>query len=257
MLKFYAHELNLGQCNALMALCVVAGFVLVGRDRPVLAGSALALAVAIKPYPVIFLPYWLLKKRLITCGVFAALVAVSLLLPALVYGGAGNGQLLRSWAQVLTRATPADLLNQDNVSIWAMYAKWFGRGTLAVVLAGASLVGIAGWLLTVLRQKTDLPHPEYLEMSVLLLLIPLCSPQGWDYGLLMGTPAVMLALSTRHRQPPGLQAAVGAALATMGLSIFDLMGRQAYAAFMSASAITVCALVLLGSMAYLRVRRIA
>jgi Glycosyltransferase family 87 len=257
MLKFYAHELNLGQCNALMALCVVVGFACLSRGRPVLAGLVLAMAVVIKPYPVIFLPYLLVKRRLVTFGVFLALVILSLLLPAVIYGAEGNRLLLEGWMQTLSQSTRANLLNQDNVSIWAMCARWFGVGALASGLALAILLAIAAGVLVLLQLGSERPRAEYLEMALLLMLIPLVSPQGWDYELLVATPAIMLLVDEFRGLPLAMHLASGAAMATMALSVFDIMGRRAYAAFMSVSAITFCALVLLGSMACLRVRRLA
>jgi uncharacterized membrane protein len=257
MLKFYAHELSLGQSNALMALCVVAGFACLARGRPVLAGWLLALSVVVKPYPIIFLPYLLLKSRFVTFLVFLGLVAISVALPAMLYGVKGNWALLESWLRTVADSTPVNLLNQDNVSIWAMYAKWFGPGPLASTLAGSTIVAIAGVLLALLRTGSAVPQAEYLEMAFLLILIPLCSPQGWDYGLLMATPAVMLLVSTFCGDSPWMRLMIAATLMTIGLSVFDVMGRRAYAAFMSVSAITVCALVLLGSLAALRLRRAA
>ncbi len=43
----------------------------------------------------------------------------------------------------------------------------------------------------------------------------------------------------------------------MAFSIFDVMGRRGYAAFMSVSPITVCAVVIVLSVVYLRTRQLA
>jgi hypothetical protein len=48
-----------------------------------------------------------------------------------------------------------------------------------------------------------------------------------------------------------------AALATIGLSVYDLIGRSAYTAFMAASIVTVCYFVVTGALCALRARRIA
>ena len=74
--------------------------------------------------------------------------------------------------------------------------------------------------------------PDTLEGALLLLLIPLLSPQGWDYVFLIGTPAVMLLLNDLQSLPRGLRNATIAAIAVAALSIFDLMGRTAYSTFM-------------------------
>jgi Na+/citrate or Na+/malate symporter len=48
-----------------------------------------------------------------------------------------------------------------------------------------------------------------------------------------------------------------AAVATIGLSLYDLMGRERYAAFMAWSVITVCFLVVVAALVSLRLRRVA
>jgi hypothetical protein len=52
----------------------------------------------------------------------------------------------------------------------------------------------------------------------------------------------------------GLTVAAGL---TIGLSLFDLMGRAAYTAFMSAAAISLCALILVAALGTLRLRATA
>jgi uncharacterized membrane-anchored protein len=88
-------------------------------------------------------------------------------------------------------------------------------------------------------------------------MMPLVSPQGWDYVLLIATPAVMLVVAHEHRLPPWLRWLTVAALATIGLTIYDLMGRAAYQAFMNASGITICFFVVIAALAILRARHVA
>jgi LPXTG-motif cell wall-anchored protein len=74
------------------------------------------------------------------------------------------------------------------VSIAAMWAKWLGPGSSATVLTLVTLASIGGLLVVSWRRRRGLPAPEYLECALLMLLIPLVSPQGWDYLLLLATP---------------------------------------------------------------------
>ena len=57
--------------------------------------------------------------------------------------------------------------------------------------------------------------------------------------------------------PPVWRGITVAAALTIGLSIWDLMGRAAYSAFMAASVLSVCAVVLVGVLVSLRMRAIA
>ena len=40
-------------------------------------------------------------------------------------------------------------------------------------------------------RRARVSSPSYLEFGLLMLLVPLISPQGWDYVLLLATPAVV------------------------------------------------------------------
>lgn len=255
--KFFGHELTLGQFNALMVLAVLAAFAALRRGRPITAGGLLAASVMVKPYPVLFGPYLLITRQWRAAAAFSAGLAAALALPAMVYGVRGNVDLLLGWSRATSGSTAPLLLNQDNVSIWAMWAKWIGQGPTATFLALSTLVilGLGTW--AVVRHPSPRPHPAYLDVAMLLTLMPLCSPQGWDYGLLASTPAVMLVVGRLRDLSRTWRLVSVAALGVMGLSIFDLMGRQAYAAFMATSAITVCALILLAAVARLRMAGMA
>jgi len=257
MAKFFAREADLGQFNAVVLLAVLGGLAFLEQDQPVLAALAFAVAVVTKPYAVVFLPYLVVKGRLKAAVVFATALLIALLVPVTVYGWTGNADLLRAWIRTVSESTAPNLLNQDNVSVASMYARWVGTGVVASWLAVATLAALGLLFAVVLRTGRALAHNEYLEVGLLLTLIPLASPQGWDYVLLLSTPAVMLVIDRLALMAVSIRATAITALAIIAFSIFDVMGRHAYAQFMSLSAISVCALTLVASLAYLRFRRLA
>ena len=255
--KFYGHELVLGQVNVVFALLAAWALLEMKRGHERQAGVLIAFTIAVKPYGVLFLP-WLLARRK-AASMTAALVtfaAVSVL-PVPLYGLDGTIGLYRDWWTTVSETTPSNLLNPDNVSFASAYAKWFGPGTLATTLALLTAFAALGLAAAAFLRRGGLTFPEALEGSVLLMLIPLLSPQGWDYVLLVATPAVVLLANYLDRLPAMLQVAAAVAGLTMGLSVFDAMGRPAYARFMEIAAVTVCASILLTALFAVRVRRIA
>lgn len=257
MAKFYAHELVLGQVNLLFAVLVVLALVWMRNGKDAAAGLPLALAVVVKPYAVIFVPWLCTRRARGALMTMAAGLVVLLLLPAVRYGWDGNLRLLGDWWLTVTSTTAPNLLNQDNVSLSAMFTKWLGPDSPAPIftaVTGAILLALTG---VVIAGRGQLTVTDTLEGSLLLLLIPLLSPQGWDYVVLIGTPAVMLLVNYLPSLPRELRVATIAAIAVVALSIFDLMGRSAYAAFMALSIITVCVLVEVAAVIALRFRRAA
>src|SRR5436189_2578543 len=63
MAKFYAHELVLGQVNLLFAVVVVVAVVEMRRGREWAAGLLIALAIVVKPYAALLIPWLALSPR--------------------------------------------------------------------------------------------------------------------------------------------------------------------------------------------------
>lgn len=257
MAKFYAHELLLGQINLLLGSLTLAALLAVRRHRPITAGGLIGTAVFVKPYALIFLPWLLASEGRRAAAMAAGVVAVGLLLPAAVYGWSANLDLLREWLRSVNDSTAPNLLGSDNVSIAAMWAKWLGPGILASGLAWLTLVGALVLAIVAWRRRRGLPAPEYLECALLMLLIPLVSPQGWDYVLLLATPAIVCLVDRWRELTRPWQSALGAALSLMGFTVFDIMGRTLYGQFMALSLISVCALTAAGGLVHLRWRGLA
>lgn len=252
--KFYLHEINLGQSNLLLAVLVITAVWAWRSHREGTAGALLAAAAMVKPYAVIFLPYLAARRRWRGLAAFGVTLAAGLLVPALRYGWSGNLDLLRGWWHVVTTSTAPNLLGQDNVSIAGMYAAWLGIGPAAAALATVTalvLLGACGY--TILR-RTATPLPEYLDAALLLFVIPLLSPQGWDYVLLLGTPAVMLLIDRIGDLGPRERWVLASCLAAIGLTIWDLLGRELYGAIMMSRALTLCALAEVWFLMRLRTR---
>ena len=188
--SFFVTELSLGQTNVLFGLLLVLALADVQARRAGRAGVLVAVATFVKPYGVLLFP-WLAAVGGLTAALTSTVaVLIGLALPATVYGWQGNLALLGDWYRTVTDTTPENLM--------------YGREHL-----GDDDVGeVARTRSTRVRaRRRDRPRarrrgrlgvgeaprvaaPEYLEFALILLLIPLLSPQGWDYVLLLGTPAI-------------------------------------------------------------------
>ena len=192
--KFYVREVGLGQSNLLLAVLALAAVACWRSRRDVAAGALLAAATIVKPYAILFLPYLVARRTWAGVASYAAVLVAALILPAARYGWSGNLGQLHGWWSVVTTSTAPNLAGQDNVSIAGMYAAWLGVGPAAGWLGaatGLALVIACAW---VILRGSRVASPEYLDAGLLLFAIPLLSPQGWDYVLLVSTPAVMLLL---------------------------------------------------------------
>jgi alpha-1,2-mannosyltransferase len=253
---FYAHEIRLGQTNLFLVTAVVAALLAMRRGRESLAGALVVVAVVLKPYAVLLLP-WLVARRERRAVVAATVgMLVILLLPVARYGVEPGVRLHIDWWHTVTTSVDEALLNIDNISWLAMFSRWFGPGAVAQALTACTIVAALATTVYVFSLRRSVEFPELLEASLLLTLMPLMSPQGWEYTLLTATPAVMCLVNYSDRLPALLRVFTIAALAVIGLSIYDLMGRTAYTAFMEASGVTIAFVVVIAALVLLRRRQV-
>lgn len=255
--KFYGHELVLGQSNILLATVLLAALLASEAGMTRTAGVLLALGVIVKPYALLLLPWlWLVA------GIPAVLSAVvtlaaALLLPALAYGWSGNLDQMAAWYGTVTRTTGPLLLATDNVSFAALWAKWIGVGSAAETLTIITSAAAAAMAVLIVARRRGVREPAYLEFGVLMLLVPLLSPQGWDYVLLMATPAFLVVVDRWRETTVPWRALTVLAFAGLSFTFYDLLGRRLYVAVMGIDLIGICAAVLLVCLVNLRIRKLA
>ena len=255
--KFYAHELVLGQVNLLFAVIAVGVLLAMKSGREALAGFLVVLAIVVKPYAVLFVPWLAARRRVPSIVTALAGFAAVLLLPALVYGWNGNIEQHRQWWRMVTETTAPNLLVHDNVSLAAMYFRWVGPGVLSARLALGTAIVLLLVAGAMFLYRRGVRFPEGVEGSVLLTLMPLLSPQGWDYVFLIATPAIIFVANYLDLLPRPMRMLTIVAVATIAFSLFDIMGRAAYNVFMQLSIISLCFFVVVAALATLRLRKIA
>ena len=122
------------------------------------------------------------------------MIGVGLMLPAISYGWSGNLLLLREWYRTVSETTRPNLLSAENISFASMWAKWLAPGAAASALAALSAIAAVAAGLAAIARRRSVNEPNYLEGAYFLVLVPLLSPQGWDYVLLIALPAYVLIL---------------------------------------------------------------
>jgi alpha-1,2-mannosyltransferase len=255
--KYYARELVLGQINLLLVLVVISAMLAVKAGREAQAGWLVALAAMVKPYGLILVPWLIARGRTRSVVTVAAGMAVAFLLPATIYGLAGSVALHLEWWRTVSATTAGVVTHPDNVSLAAMYVKWFGATATAYTFAVVTGVALLGLAAAVFLGRRRVPHPDGLEAALLIALTPLLSPQGWDYVLVVCTPAVVCLANYSDRLPRALRLLSVVAIAAIGLTLFDLVGRTAYYALIRMSVVTLGVLVVIALLGVLRVRRTA
>jgi hypothetical protein len=145
----------------------------------------------------------------------------------------------------------------ENVSLASMWAKWLEPGPLASRLAlGTAIAGVTAGL-AVIRRRGHVAEPNFLEAAYFFVLIPLLSPQGWDYVMILALPAYM-CLVDRWRDMSFLWRVVTmAGFIVTSFAVFDIMRREPYLYLMARAAPSVGALLIAASLIRLRWRALA
>lgn len=261
--KFFFREIQLGQINALvtMILLLMIWFQISEKEsnhskKQILAGLFWGLGTALKPYALIFFPYFIVKKKWRSLLSGIALLLAALWVPSFYYGFRGNILVIEEWASTLLQSTPSLIASQDNISILAFFAKWTGNQNLSLVLSGFVIALLALLVSFLVLKGKKVPQSSVLECSVLLILIPLISPLGWDYTLLISILGIMIIINNFFRYTKLWRSVLIVNFCIVSLSLYDIMGGELYAAFMSWSVITINFIIIIGYLVFLRFRKI-
>ena len=255
--KFFVKELAFGQFNLPVGLLLIGAVIAAQHGRGLTAGAAIAAGVFVKPYALVLVP-WLAR----TFGwrpfvPFTLVMAAGLILPAVSYGWDGNVTLLHEWYRTVTDTTAPNLLSADNISFASMWAKWIGPGPLASALALGSAVTAVAAGGAVMLWRRQVAEPNYLEAAYFCVLIPLLSPQGWDYVLLLGLPGYMCLVDRWRDLSTGWRAVALTGFFLTSFMIFDLLRRTLYIRLVELSASSVGAVLIAACLIRLRWKAVA
>jgi hypothetical protein len=241
--KFLVKELAFGQFNLPVALLLLGAIVAARHGRVLTAGALVAAGVFIKPYALVLVPWLALAHGWRPFVTFGIVSVGGLLLPAAVYGWDGNIGLLKEWYRTVSETTAPNLMAFENISFASMWAKWIGPGPTASILALASVfvAGAAGLLVMAWRKRAG--EPNYLEGAFFCVLIPLLSPQGWDYVLVIALPAYMVLVDRWRELTPNWRAVTLTGFFLTSFTIFDLLRRPLYTHLMQYAGVTVGAIL--------------
>jgi len=259
LLKFIGRELELGQVNILILFLLtlmIAAFI---QRKDVAAGVLWGISLFFKPYALVFLPYFILKKRFKIVLVGAVVVIAGLVLPALNFGWQGSWDVLREWASTLSRSTPELTAAGDTASLYAFLWKVLpGHPDLWIkILWIVTGLAIGLLFLGVMRQgkKQSLKVPEVLETAFLMILIPLFSPLGWFYNYLYSVLAIVLLIQAMPKFPPLWKYALIADLIIIGATLIEVLGKDLFHFYTRKSLVVVNYLIVLAALAAARFNR--
>lgn len=229
---YFQWDMRSVNCNLIVLAAVLFGCAALAAGRDTAAGLWFALAVALKVFPVLVLPYLAWTRR---WKAFAWACAFSLVfwvaVPAVLFGFDGFRDVYGGWVGELTRAT--DPGTKDNHPILISLDKAarhaasgdaaLAKGIALAVCAAWVIVGLAGAAACWGKRERDAVS-IFVHVSLLVLGPVAVSPYLEAYHLVpLVVPALVLlvvAADPRRPVPVRAVAAVGFALGIVARKVY-------------------------------------
>lgn len=260
-LKFLAREIELGQVNLFILFLLTLMLYLLLQKKESPAGILWGSSLFFKPYALVFLPYFLIKRKFRPLVTGLAAVLLGLMLPAVFYGVRGNLAVLREWPATLSKSTFGLLASYDNASLSGFLLKTFPslskQATIALLLLIFLAVALAVlWMIKKGQGPAAPQNPGILESAFLLVLIPLFSPLGWNYNYLYSIPAVMIVIASWRRLAPALRIILVFNFLLVSASLIEIWGRFLFRFYTHYALVALNFLIILVPLLYLRAKNI-
>jgi hypothetical protein len=258
----FHRELHLGQVNLLLLALYVFTLQNLISKKYLIAGFVLAASLFIKPFGLIFIPYFLVK------GQFKVLLSTVLsilllgLLPFIFYPDLTSfKELYTNWFTELAIELRAkqSLLQAGNHTIFSVLARYTPVQYLVTSAAAAkvyqlfilALVGLT--YLYFMRKGRQLKNPMVAEVAILICLIPLFAVTSMN-AFLFAVPCILYLLYYYPKMSGLGKVTLIVACLLLGGNNHDLMGRRLFRLLEDNSVYTFGALLALGLMFYVRLK---
>jgi len=257
-------ELTLGQVNHLLLVMFIAIACLFNRNRPILLSFIWALSIFIKPFGLILIPYFVIKKRFREIACFIGFSIMLFVLPAIFYGSRFLGQQ-RSWLNEMTTelGNKSDIFQPGNhtlVSVIAQYSplKAIDPASAYVTIYKLTVLTLVALLVMLLiRRGSGVPRPEVLDFAFILALAPLLSYTS-NNAFGMVELAVFLLLLNFGRLKPWEKVTAACGFLLIGGNFYNQLpfdwGTSFYQYYDSISLLSVGTILLLATIFMVRWR---
>jgi hypothetical protein len=213
-LRLFLDNMHSSQITLLILWCCIYGLYLIDNNKPISGAAILALGINIKLLPIVFLPYLIYRGYFKAFGLTVLFCILYLFAPSVFIGHDYNMSLLKTWLALINPSNQNHVLDVEERSFHGLstllstlfvkdvpdvYALPLKRNIADVAIPALSKILLITRLLLVaftlyfLKWKPFIkPRSawhQYVEISYLLLLIPLIFPHQQHYAFLFAVPA--------------------------------------------------------------------
>ena len=260
----FERELHLGQVNQLLLVLYLALVFLWQNSRIKLSSLLWAGSIFIKPFGLIFLPYFIIKRQYRLIGWLILWLVILGLSPVFFYGWPGLLGQYGGWIAELTNelANKQDLMQAGNHTIFSIFARFTPlrilefTSTVTFFYQTFILLLLAILFILLLRKGRGIENQSAPETAFLIGLIPLLAFTSHNaFGFLELAIVVVLV---NWRELPSWGKTIGiCGFAFSGGNIHDIVGKTLWNFLSDISLVAWGALLILAVLVILRMRRLA
>lgn len=237
LLQFY-YELHLGNVNSLLLLLVITAAIMLKKDRQMISGVLVGLAILVKPHFLLLLPLLFVRRKFVFVVPALAVIAAGLVFPAVYTGWGHNIELHRQWLETMMLHNQNPVNGFDTIYSWVYRlispAIHFEAGKLFsmvvfVFVYGAVLLFVAGNSLWSGSKKinTNDTKNQFFEFFLVLALIPNLTVTDFEH-FMFSMPLIAFLVYYWVLYSPSLffRIVVVAGLLMFGGNIRELVGKS-------------------------------
>jgi hypothetical protein len=188
--RFILQVLDSGQVNIIILTLIVCGLYFLYKKKDILAAAFIGLSVMFKYMPILFLPYFIFRKK-IKFAIFTMIfIVLYCLLPAFYVGWERELNYLKKWLPFISETSldKGSLYDYKNQSLYSLGVRYFSYDyphkvsfvnlTFIQGLMVGGIIGIIIYLLVLFPRLNNGFHSP-IEYSLLLLGTALLNPNAW------------------------------------------------------------------------------
>ena len=193
--RFIIHVLDVGQVGLMILALVVFGLYLLEKRKEWWASALIGLSVMIKYTSIIFLPYFLVRKRFRVIALIILCIMLYCVAPAIYVGIDKHTDYLTNWLPSITKTSldKGSWYDYKNQSIFSVILRFFTKGSPYKIsiadlsfnqgLAIAIILGAIIYLLIIFPKGKNGNKP--IEYSLLFLCTALFNPNAWMHNFVV------------------------------------------------------------------------
>jgi hypothetical protein len=186
--RFIFSVLDSGQVTIMIFALIISGLYLLRKKKDILAAALLALSVMFKYTSIIFLPYFLIRKKIKLSAFMILFILFYCFLPAAYVGINKNSHYLKNWMPFISETSldKGSWYDSKNQSLYSFVLRMFSKDsqlnpiaqlTFNQVLIISAVIGMLIYFLIIVRGKNK--ETELIDYALLFLFMALFNPNAW------------------------------------------------------------------------------